>query len=208
MITCKVCGAVVDNTRVSVCPRCNNELTSQYPVDGVQTNANAMVGYAQPMKWFKFIIWFQLFASAIGNLYNGIQYLTGDLYGEATEVMYEVFTSLKTLNTVYGYFCIFIALYAIVTRFMLSGFKSIGPKLLYFLYILLGVTTLVYTLLFQNITNINDDLKGYYYAIRGLSFNIDYISMWIRVAGNLIANLVLICVNFAYFSNRSNLFNK
>ena len=43
------------------------------------------------MKWFHFVIYFQLFVSALVGLWNGFQLLTGRIYGENTDRYIVIF---------------------------------------------------------------------------------------------------------------------
>ena len=54
------------------------------------------------MKWFHFVIYFQLFVSALVGLWNGFQLLTGRIYGENTDRVYSYFSGLKGVDTIIG----------------------------------------------------------------------------------------------------------
>ena len=58
-----------------------------------------------PMKWFKFLIYFSLFAGAALNLINGITTILGTQYGEHAELVYATFGSLRTFDIVCGTTC-------------------------------------------------------------------------------------------------------
>lgn len=205
MIVCKVCGAQVDSTKVAFCPKCNSDLQYQDVTAG-GANGASVPNYAPPMKWFKFIIWFSLFAGALLNLVSGIRYINGSIHGEYAEMLYEIYGSMRTIDLVYGCFMVFIALYAIFTRIMLAGYRKIGPSLLYGLYIMIMVSGIIYAVAFQDATAANELSEYYGNFGRGISF--DYVKLWLQVAGNVIENVVVLCINVVYFGNRKRLFNK
>ena len=51
-----------------------------------------------PMKWFKFVIWVQLFLSALSTLISGIQCLSGGHYGDQADAVYAMFPNLKGVD--------------------------------------------------------------------------------------------------------------
>ena len=56
------------------------------------------------MKWYKFVIYFQLFAAALLNLGSGIALFTGSQYGLNSyelKLLYGVLGNLKTLISVW-----------------------------------------------------------------------------------------------------------
>lgn len=141
------------------------------------------------MKWFKFIIWVQLFLNAILNVREGIIGLTGAQYDGMAERVYRFYENLKIYDTIYGVAVILLAAYAIWVRFKLSGFKKDGP-MMYF--ICLGaniVIPLIYIALFCSETNlsIGDALSN------GSSTTI-------------VGCFVMLIVNIVYFKNRKHLF--
>ena len=91
------------------------------------------------MKWYKFIIYVQLFLSALSGLVNGIKYITGSVYGDASEreTIYGFFPSMKTVSTITGILMLAAAVVAIIARQKLAGFKHDGPM---FYYITCGIS--------------------------------------------------------------------
>ncbi len=102
---------------------------------------------AMPMKWFKFVIWVQLFLSALSWLDKGFLLLTGTAYGDYTESLYIYYGGLKVVDILFGLLSIAFAVAAVYVRFQLSGFKRNGPK--FYLYLLLASIgiSLVYLIL-------------------------------------------------------------
>ncbi|MFR0783695.1 MAG: zinc-ribbon domain-containing protein [Coprococcus sp.] len=136
-LTCPVCGAYT-----GAGAQANNQAPQQnmYNQQGMYNQAPQQNMYNQQdmynqtsqqpqkelgMKWFHFVIYFQLFVSALVGLWNGFQLLTGRIYGENTDRVYSYFSGLKGVDTIIGICYIAIAIFALVTRFMLADFKEV-----------------------------------------------------------------------------------
>ncbi len=93
------------------------------------------------MGWYKFLIYFALFAGAFFNACYAVLYMTGNIY--KTEqidplAVYSLYPSVKAVDIVYGILLLVLAVFMIVTRFQLSGLKKNGPKwLLHFTVLIL-----------------------------------------------------------------------
>ncbi len=167
----------------------NPTVTSQ------RSHSKPCPGYAggYPMAWFKFLIYFMLFANAAINIFTAVTYLTGSIYlGEDmtmsdVEALYMFYPTAKMIDVIYGVLLIALAAYAIFTRFQLSGFKRRGP----FLFILMYVLNLVIGLLYS--ISIMFTLEA------GL---LDFISL----VPSIITSVVMIFVNVVYFRKREELF--
>ncbi|WP_273384107.1 zinc-ribbon domain-containing protein [Enorma phocaeensis] len=154
-------------------------------------NAANQVPYpgALGMNWYKFIIWFQLFASALLALGNAIRLFTGMNYDGSARAVYLMFGGLQALDIVTGLFMLVLAAAAVFIRFELSGFKRDAP-LHYLIY--LGVSlaaNLAYTLLFAMIVG------------AGLFDLIDA-----PAVGNAIGLFGLIVLSKIYFDKRKAMF--
>ena len=75
------------------------------------------------MAWYKFLIYFALFAGAVINLLYGINYISGEIYfvetnGEVSaEQVYAYYgNALQTIDIIYGIFLITFSIFAIVVR--------------------------------------------------------------------------------------------
>lgn len=143
------------------------------------------------MKWFKFLIYFALFAGAVINLAYGITYISGDIYeiqtnGQATsEMVYSLFSGLKAVDVFYGVVMILIGGFSIFTRFLLSKYRKKGPL---FLYILCGIgagLSLIYSIAVMSISGVNQVANG---------------------VVSVIVSAVFIIFNIKYFGKRKNLF--
>ena len=106
--------------------------------------------FEKPMGWYKFIIYFQLFAAAVFNFGSGIAFFTGSQYGLNSfelDLFYGVFSNLKILDICMGIVAIFLAVFAIVVRQKLAHFDEQGPKLyLTYQLIIVGVNILYITI--------------------------------------------------------------
>ena len=167
----------------------NPTVTSQ------RSHSKPCPGYAgdYPMAWFKFLIYFMLFANAAINIFTAVTYLTGSIYLDEdmtmsdVEVLYMFYPTAKMIDVIYGVLLIALAAYAIFTRFQLSGFKRRGP----FLFILMYVLNLVIGLLY------------------GISIMFTFetgLLGFISFVPSIITSVVMIFVNVVYFRKREELF--
>lgn len=141
------------------------------------------------MKWYKFLIYFALFAGAIVNFVTGIMTLSGAIYaagGVTADMVYEYFPGLETWTMIYGFALMGVAVFGIVTRFMLAKFKKSGPVCLYVLYIINALLGIAMLLLGSQI--LHENLVG----------TSDIASMGVSV--------VMLIINIVYFKKRESLF--
>lgn len=76
-----------------------------------------------PMKWYKFIIWAQLFLAALGMAVTGIGAATGIIYEGNAALVYAYFPALRFVDIVMGLLCIAIAAACIYVRQELVKYK-------------------------------------------------------------------------------------
>lgn len=198
---CPKCGSEIPNES-KFCTHCGAQTTPR-PAQQSQQNYSAnnsstqqqynQQQYAQqqqyngyPMNWYKFLIYFALFASCVLNLISGIVILTGGHYGGYASMVYAYFGGLKALDIIIGILIILLAAFAIVTRFSLAKLQASGPKYLYILYIGSFVVNIIYAIAVGAITGIN-------------VFDTSIIIQ-------LIVCVVMVIVNHIYFSKRKSLF--
>ncbi|MCD7919230.1 MAG: hypothetical protein LUG45_04020 [Clostridiales bacterium] len=118
---------------------------------GTELDAAPQSGWEPPvpqptMKWFKFVIWVQLFLTALLNVATGFGLITGTAYGDYASDVYAMFPLLRPLNIFEGLLCLALAVAAIYVRFQLSGYKQKGPAL-YLCFLLASVAvSLLYVL--------------------------------------------------------------
>ena len=145
-----------------------------------------------PMKWFKFLIYFALFAGPILNFINGFSMLTGAQYGEDMEMVYAAIKGLRVFDIFCGLLLIGLACFGIFTRFQLAGYKYRGPLMLTILYAGIAVYDLIY------VVGLNIIMPKA--VLEQLNFASTY--------GALIGSVVFVYVNHIYFKKRSHLFYK
>ena len=138
------------------------------------------------MKWFKFIIYFQLWAGMLVNLVTAGKYLTGAYYEGSAEMVYDFFPALQPLDIVMGVFCLALAVYAVVVQRALAKFRAKGPMMYYLMYIVNTAVTVLYLIIGS--------------IIIGQS------AFTAEVAGSIIGSIVMLFVNIPYFNNRKHLF--
>lgn len=188
---CPKCGAQLADG-VAFCSSCGNSVTPQAAPAPQQPLAQPGEP-ALSMKWFKFLIYFGLWAGAILNIVlNGVVMLSGLHYGDAetAKLVYAMFGDLKSLDTLCGILAIVVGVLGIYTRFQLAGFKKNGPMLLTCVYAGAIAFNLIY------IIGCNSVLPEYILS------EMDYSSIY----SNTVTSAVMIFVNIAYFKKRAHLF--
>lgn len=202
-LTCPVCGAYVGSVQQNVQqggygqnPYQQNMQQGGYGQNSYQQNVQP-VGYsqAQPqlgMKWFKFIIWFQLFFSTLTGVVNGYSIMTGahyDVTDWQLEYIYNVYDGLKTLDVITGVAFIALGIFALITRFVLAGFKKAGPIMYLGLLAANIVFSIIYIAVFCMIVDSADGITS-------------------STIVNLVVCIALLIANAVYFKNRKHMFIK
>lgn len=202
-VKCSNCGTIYPD-ECKFCPQCGKERnstearptnsaqrddTEARPLESMKSSSES-VQPAESMKWYKFVIWVQLFLSAFMNLGNGIRYMTGIIYGDSASMVYLMFKSLKTLDVFMGVLCIAAAVLAIIARQSLAHFKKNGP-LLYYVCCGAGI---VYNLI-------------YLFGLSAVGVLSAVGSQVASELGSYIAGYsVMLAVNIMYFKKRMHLF--
>lgn len=174
---CTKCGAQMDDKH-KFCPNCGSgvveseeqndifavsddpfEKSESKPVVSAVPTETPEFGPRYPMNWFKFLIYFSLFAGAVLNVVNGINYISGGVYFVQTQgavtadQVYEYYgMALKVVDVIMGIACLGVAGLMIVTRFKLAGFKTEAPSYVYFMCGALIAVDLVYSVIGGAIT--------------------------------------------------------
>jgi hypothetical protein len=187
-----------------LCPKCGNPVEEG---DRFCLNCGAPVAESAPepqqvapatslqpqpkMGWFKFLIYFSLFAAAVLNVVNAIQLLTGSHYGnsDAAKLVYMVFPDMKGIDMITGFCMIAMAAVALIARFRLAGFHKNGPTLLYIVYAGNTIINLIY----------------YFAAGSIVSFEV-LTKASSNVITNAVVSIVMIIINVTYFGKRKHLF--
>ncbi len=194
---CPYCGAAVED-RAAYCPNCNSSLqnaasfSTQEPMQMQPVYTQEPVTVQTPelgMGWYKFLIWFSLFAGALLNLATGIQILTGAHYDGMENMVWNFYDGLKEVDTIVGFASIALAVLCIVTRFSLSGYKKNGPKLLLVNYVASAAVNLFYVIAVGSI-------------VSSYGVQLDNSSAYASVA----VSLVMVAINQSYFKKREHLF--
>ena len=138
------------------------------------------------MKWYKFLIYFALWAGAIVNLIDSLQVFTGSILGDDVEILYAYYPLLKVLNLAFALILVTYAVFAIYTRYRLAQFRQNGPVCLHALYLVQLAMVLIYWLAGSLI-----------------------LGEWLDLASgfsDLISSIVILCINIVYFRKRKHLF--
>lgn len=154
-----------------------------------------------PMAWFKFVIYFQLFAACVLNLINAVSVFNATHLEGLAEEFYAKSPSLMMADKFYGFALIVLAVLCIVARFRLAGFYSNGPTLYYVMLVGNIVAACTYGLLASNAGTVVLEVGGYFYQQ-----TYTYQFQWSSVLGSIVGSVVLLLCNRTYFNKRSELF--
>lgn len=145
------------------------------------------------MKWYKFLIYFLLFFTAVIDITYGINYISGGIYElqskfkVTSDSVYGMFgMGLKITDVIYGVIALGFGVFAILTRRDLKKFKSSGPKKVSILYAATWGMNILYTVI---VCVIADKMLLNSYDI------FKFILAGVMVYGN-----------YTYFSRRASLF--
>lgn len=142
-----------------------------------------------PMNWYKFLIYFALFAGAFFNVSYAVLYMTGKIY-ETQNVdsmtVYYLYPNVKPVDIVYGILLIALAVFMVMTRFQLSGLKKNGPKMIVALYGINIAMVIVYSI--------------------AISCTTDYMAFNASTIGQCVIPIVMAVVNKVYFDRRKDIF--
>lgn len=191
---CTYCGAKLEgsdeNTLAGSFQDGGNSLAQ---TDAVHSGVSENSAYAdQPvlgMKWFKFIIYFQLFASMLMLIRDGSMAATGAHYGGDAEFIYTLWPSLKIIDSLYAIICFLLVIFAFYVRMSLAKYREQGPKL----YLVLLLCNLFFPFL--------------YFAAVSLATGVsvsEFLSA--NTVANALTSIILIFVNKKYFNKRRHLF--
>ena len=146
-----------------------------------------------PMKWYKWQIYFLLFATALACLGNGLMYLTGGMYrqtGYTAEMIYGLYPAMKTPDMFAGFLYLVQMVIALMARWKLAGLKADGPTYLYVSYAMSVVTEVVYAMMVAGAMNVS------------LTAVVNVGSL----LGSVIGTGLMIWLNRIYFTKRKVLF--
>lgn len=175
---CRKCGA----------PLMQSQNYTQMNENG-QMNTQINVQTTQGMKWYKFIIYVQLFIMAFSEVVNVFQFFGKNKYGDSTEWLYLIGSSLKVLDMIDCIVGIGIAVAAIIIRMQLAHFKR-GASQNYL--VLLLVQTIRLTIYLIGVSIIFKYLDLTYYSVVSVLAVIEMV--------------VMLIINYSYFGKRKQYF--
>lgn len=206
---CSKCGNNVPDN-VQFCTNCGNQMNANNQAPTQQAAPVQQPYYSQPvapyvperpMKWFKFLIYFSLFAGALVNLVMGFRLLSGGNYGSSyiADLVYGYFSGLKAIDIIVGILFIVVAGFMVFVRFQLAGFKANGPKLFLLLYAVNAAVSVIYSV-------------GVIVVCKSssMSYLTDEVVSTVIAScvTQVIVSVVMIIVNKIYFDKRKDLFVK
>lgn len=144
-----------------------------------------------PMKWYKFTIYFALFAGVAMNIISALMAFTGanyTMYDLDPELVYWYYDGLQALDMCYAVILIALAVFGIYVRQSLAKFKKNGPMLMY----ALGIASTAISAIYQigSTVIIGDDIS----------------TVISTVIGSIIGTAVVLYCEIKYFTKRQHLF--
>ena len=198
MKNCSKCGAPLADTD-RFCTNCGTPVETPAPAPAeapevhVPEQAPVKTRPAErPMKWYKFVIYVQLFLSALLQAYNAYSYGSGMVWNtESTtrQMIYQLVPEINAIDITYGTLCGLLALLAIYVRQQLAARRRKAPQL-YLIYLLLDPAfSILYYVLICTFAKLD------FFEIVGTRF-------W----GLLIGTAVVFWLNRIYFRKRQEFF--
>ncbi len=147
---CQFCGTEnPDNARF--CSNCGAETKPEavYTIGDQNRTEPLVFAPEMPMKWYKFLIYFLLFATAALNAVSAVSVLTGAQYeiqNISADIIWSVYPAAKIADMIYGVIVLALVGYLIFTRFALSGYKKYAPWCSSFRYVITAVLSIGYAI--------------------------------------------------------------
>lgn len=205
---CTNCGAPIpDGSRF--CTACGAAVTAAQPIQQPPAPQNPQPDYRQasayqqpvsqptdryqgfPMKWYKFLVYFSLWLSALINAVTASQVINGSHYGAYAQDVYKLWPKLQTVDRAYGAVLAVLVVLTIVTAIRLLQLKKGAPTLLLVVYAAALVSSILYLVLAAastggavSISDLRDSSSG----------------------ASMVTSLAMIVVNAVYFKKRESLF--
>lgn len=198
---CRFCGKEIPEGG-RFCPSCGKEADTAAvfqagsSAEGMPVAVRINPAQNYRMAWFKFIIYFQLFANAAVMIYNAVTGIFGLAYGSDAEFIYAVCPALKAADVIYGILCLAFAVTAILVRQQLAHYKKNAP-VLYLGYVgVVMASSLLYT--FAVLAALG--------TVSSSSMEAGAASVIGTVLGTVIGAAVFFPLNYIYFKKRKELF--
>ena len=215
---CKECGAEFEY-KDDFCPFCGANI----PLGGHSAGGSAESvvdnDYSAPvspeslysMKWYKFLVNFLLWLSAIVNVIAAYNYFTGASYQGIADRIYNDVKSLQSLDFFSGIAAIVFVVLAIATIISLKNYKKSGPVLLVIFYVLSSVFNLAYFLAVNNIVSEvgKTVIEGTFYKgnmMYEFTFDLSALASIENYIMPILSGVVMAIINIIYFNNRKELF--
>ena len=202
---CPSCGKPIPD-QSKFCPSCGATVQGAPGQQPVPYNPQPNL----PMKWYKFVIWVQLFLAALYALSYAVRLFTGTAYGKETELYYEMYDGLRAADIVFGLMYVGVIVLAIYVRQQLAGFKKGAPEH-YLRFIIIGnameiARTLVAAVIV--VTTVTDAVPGLTFSdvIGIMADDPDVQSGLIQLVLSLIMVIGMYVLNKIYFDKRAHLF--
>lgn len=198
---CRFCGKEIPEGG-RFCPGCGKEADTAAEFQA-QTTAERMPA-AVPvdpaknyrMAWFKFIIYFQLFANAVVMVFNAASGIFGLAYGDDAGLIYGFCPMLKAVDAIYGIICLAFAVTAVLIRQRLAHYRKNAP-VLYLGYVgIVMASGLIYT--FAGLAALG--------AVSASVMDAGASGIVGNVLGTVIGAAVFFPLNYIYFNKRKELF--
>lgn len=195
---CNNCGKKIEDG-VSFCPACGSKLQMQetmnikrgeyggmpkdYYVDSKRNSGNSLrSNQAYKMKWYKFIIYFQLFAGALGAVLNGVVYY---IFVKMVPSDIEVSLALNIANICYSAIYIASGIFALFVRHQMAKYKKNAPLLYNVCLLLNGVLPMIalipIKLMIPDITFVDYIFKAKNYILaNGITLVMACIMVWLN----------------------------
>ena len=136
------------------------------------------------MKWYKFLIYFALFAGAFVNFIYGINYISGGIYVVETnglitaDSVYKLYgVGLQVVDILYGLLLLALAVFCLVLRNQLAKYKPDAPHFVRIFYSILAGAPFLYSIIVALITSQSLGIEAMLSLIVGLIFtlwNVEY----------------------------------
>ena len=181
---CSQCGTENPDGEL-VCSKCGATLVKD---EGKGINKPDM-----PMKWYKFLAFFALWAGAFINLAYGFRYLGENAFGNsfASELIFEAYPKMKGVMVVCGLATIATAALNVWTAINLIKYKKAAPKLVVLNYVAGAVVNIYYLVATASI--VAPELVAESNIILTATFSV-------------ILAIVFSIINIVYFKKRKHLF--
>lgn len=153
------------------------------------------------MKWYKFLIYFWLFAEIAWAVLAAVLYCTGWIHWTSRDATYSATPFLQAVDTFYGLAFIYFAFATLFARKALSWNQRKGPKSFCTLYIWKAVAAALHTMLPLISSNVFDYKFGL-----GILIALGMIVIAPLITPQFHYNLIIAIVHHFYFKNRADKF--